>query len=724
MKYISRLLLMAMAPAIIASCADDKFANYLNEKPQNIAQYEYLNAYDALKTYVDRSVNPNFKLGAGITVSDFLKKDLVYSAACANFDEVTAGNAMKYASCVKDDGSMDFSQVTKFVEAARGAGLSIYGHTLAWHAQQNNKYLNGLIADKAIQGGGPSLDPSVITNSTFETDANGWGGWGNNSTCGRTEQGEGFDGSYGYAFTNPTEVNPWEAQIAYDLSAPLELGATYVLNFKIKGTKAGDLGAGLQNPDGYKGCGDFPAIAITTSWVEHTAEVIVTGENAIRFLFSYGMFGGTIYIDDITLCRKNPNGGTVITKNYAVQTDFEDGTVLIGWGNGSTREVIAGGGYDGSRGHKIVNPSAVNSWEAQAGCDFASALAENETYYLTLKIKGSMSGQISASFQKPDGYQGRGDFSPIEVTTEWKEVTVQTKVTGDAATRFLFSFGNYEGTLWMDDLAIYSEKEGNSIPLTPEEKAAALTEAMDTWIAGMMKACDGYVKAWDVVNEPMSDGNTSELKYTSNVSADEAKNNFYWQDYLGKDYARIAIKLARQYGGDGLKLFINDYNLEAAYNSNAKCEGLINMVKYWESDGVTKIDGIGTQMHVTYALKPETQQKNEEAVVKMFQLLAASGKLIKISELDMGISDETGKSILTTNVTQEQHKAMSDYYKFIIKKYFELIPAAQRYGITQWAATDSPADSGWRKGEPIGLWDLNYNRKHTYAGFADGLAGK
>ena len=37
--------------------------------------------------------------------------------------------------------------------------------------------------------------------------------------------------------------------------------------------------------------------------------------------------------------------------------------------------------------------------------------------------------------------------------------------------------------------------------------------------------------------------------------------------------------------------------------------------------------------------------------------------------------------------------------------------------------TDSPADSGWRGGEPVGLWDLNYNRKPTYGGFANGLAG-
>ena len=57
----------------------------------------------------------------------------------------------------------------------------------------------------------------------------------------------------------------------------------------------------------------------------------------------------------------------------------------------------------------------------------------------------------------------------------------------------------------------------------------------------------------------------------------------------------------------------------------------------------------------------------------------------------------------------------------VIQKYFELIPQAQQYGITQWCATDSPKDSGWRPGCPTGLWDSNYLRKHTYAGFAAGL---
>ena len=67
---------------------------------------------------------------------------------------------------------------------------------------------------------------------------------------------------------------------------------------------------------------------------------------------------------------------------------------------------------------------------------------------------------------------------------------------------------------------------------------------------------------------------------------------------------------------------------------------------------------------------------------------------------------------------------MAAFYKFIVSKYFELIPAAQQYGICVWAMQDSPEDSGWRAGEPIGLWDKDFNRKHAYAGFADGLSGK
>ncbi|MZJ76342.1 glycosyl hydrolase family 10, partial [Enterobacter hormaechei] len=89
---------------------------------------------------------------------------------------------------------------------------------------------------------------------------------------------------------------------------------------------------------------------------------------------------------------------------------------------------------------------------------------------------------------------------------------------------------------------------------------------------------------------------------------------------------------------------------------------------------------------------------------------------------DMGIVDAAGETILTENLTDEMQQNMSDFYQFIIEKYFEIIPVAQQYGITHWSPTDSPSENSfWRKGQPIGLWDLNYNRKPVYVGFLEGL---
>ena len=129
-------------------------------------------------------------------------------------------------------------------------------------------------------------------------------------------------------------------------------------------------------------------------------------------------------------------------------------------------------------------------------------------------------------------------------------------------------------------------------------------------------------------------------------------------------------------------------------------------------------------MHVSCYMDPMTQKSKEDHVVKMFELMASSGKLIKISELDMGVVGTDGVDVKTEDITFEQEQAMAKYYKFIVQKYFEIIPVAQQYGITHWSPTDSPAGSGWRAGSPIGLWNLDYNRKPAYAGFADGLAGK
>lgn len=258
----------------------------------------------------------------------------------------------------------------------------------------------------------------------------------------------------------------------------------------------------------------------------------------------------------------------------------------------------------------------------------------------------------------------------------------------------------------MDNFSLRKVGELVEIEKGTSEKYQIIEQALETWIKEMLTVCSPYVKAWDVVNEPMDDGKPYELK--TGVGLDNiAADHFFWQDYLGKDYAAMAFKLARKYGNPDDLHFINDYNLE--YNID-KTKGIIEYVKYIESMGA-QVDGIGTQMHIS-------NSANKDKIVEMFKLLAATGKLIKISELDVGVG------VTTPDAKENHYIEQADMYKFVVEKYLEIIPAKQQYGITVWALTDSPENSYWRANQPIGLWTEDFVRKPAYAGFANGLAGK
>ena len=98
-------------------------------KPDN-DNYRYLDNYQGLKEYINYSKYPNFKLGAGTTVNDYLNNSLVKDQINKNFTETVAGNAMKMASCVDGNGNMNFNTVKNYVNTATAAGLNVYGHTL------------------------------------------------------------------------------------------------------------------------------------------------------------------------------------------------------------------------------------------------------------------------------------------------------------------------------------------------------------------------------------------------------------------------------------------------------------------------------------------------------------------------------------------------------------------------------------------------------------------
>lgn len=738
-RYLNFLPALAWVFAT-ASCVDDAVLPYAVKKPESIAQYEYLNDYNVLKSYIDRSKYPDFKLGLAVDASDFINKGAIYETVTTNFDEMTAGNAMKYSWCVGDDGSMNFSTVSKFVEMARAAGVTIYGHTLAWHAQQNNKYLNSLIKDKELE-----VDPDAkveVEDYMIDYSKDAYSFW--NQLDDATIQVNSAEGCLDVV--NPT-LKEQNYFVQYHIAdgLPLVKGKEYKLTIKMRGSEEGSFFLAV----GPWGKTVDTTLGFTTDWQEYEFS-FTAADNGGHIMLQSGHFVGTLQIKYAKITHSDAPALEIFT-DIVSNGDAEgsDTKNFVSTHIGSSHaacDIVDGVGVDGSRAFVVTsNGGNANSWDTQFFVYSERPFMENDVVLISFDYRADVPNSSDSQTQStPGNYLWWDGGCGVNFTSEWQHFEKKMTISADQSqSGQMQTFAwNLEGgapnapanKYYFDNVKVQIVTKGNTDPLTPEEKKAALTLAMNTWVEGMMKATKGYVTAWDVVNEPLLDGGPEgefwPLKSAENMNPEEAKSHFYWQDYLGEvDYVRIVVAAARKYyaengGTQPLKLFINDYNLEAGYYGHKKVKSLVHWIQKWEEDGVTKIDGIGTQMHTNCHANPDSQREAERNVEESFRIMAASGKLVKISELDMGFIDEDGNSVKTADVTEEQHKAMAEFYKFIIKKYFEIVPVAQQYGITQWCATDASVESGWRGGEPVGLWDLNFNRKHTYAGFADGLAGK
>ena len=719
---------MLTAGLSVSSMAQQKFEL---GKPNN-DNYRYLDKYQALKEYIDRSKYPNFKLGVGTTVSDYLNNSLVRDLTNKNFDETVAGNAMKMASCVNGSGVMNFTTVKNYVKKATDAGLSIYGHTLALHSQQPNGWLRSLIAGKPA----PELTDgdveiaTVAASKDFRTQQTvGWKA---------TESDFGyklsFDASNGLKVSS-TKSYSYEVQFVGMEDIMLTKGKTYKMTMTVKGSKAGKVHGRLGD---WQVDGPEFDIPFTDEWQDVTINIKPQLESSFALL-QIPYYIGDVYIKSIKF--------ETTTKG---KTTTEDRRCL--------------------KAHATARQSDV--WDNQMWL-VPGSFTSGASYVFTADVRADKPAYASTQIHNaPGSYVGDG-IGSINFSTEWKTIVISGKLgsAGQSIALNLSEFadentyyfdnvslkingvekmknGNFEGT----EVSTFKVKENSggpedptisdgityvyipsTTPLTQQERHDTLVYAMDKWIKGMMEACDGKVKAWDLVNEAISGGgNDGEGNYTlqhsqgynPNATWDVGGQDFFWQDYMGDlEYVRQACRLARKYGPEDIKLFINDYNLESDWDSNKKLKSLINWIKKWEADGVTKIDGIGTQMHISYYENSSTQNNKKRAITNMFKLMAETGKWVRVSEMDMGYVNASGKDVPTSQMTETQHKNMADFYEWIIKEYFRLVPPEQQWGICQWCGTDSPSNSGWRADTPVGIWDINYYRKHVYAGFVRGLNG-
>lgn len=264
----------------------------------------------------------------------------------------------------------------------------------------------------------------------------------------------------------------WKKQYFVDDQVPVVKDNDYIIRVTMKGSSSGSLTCNV---------GDWSATAstvikFTDEYTTIDAKVEAVPASPAFVVFQSGAFVGTIYIKKVQVIERKSTSSVTMKNVSVAKYDFEDGKALGGWGNSSTREVVDEG-PDGSKCLKMSNPSVTNSWSAQTAIDFSEALTEGTTYYLTFKGKASAATKLKAAFQNPDTYAGRGDFNAFSLTTEWQDFKGRATVTGDNCKRFLFSFGDFEGDIYIDDLEIYyqeAENVGTGISAAKANRAATV----------------------------------------------------------------------------------------------------------------------------------------------------------------------------------------------------------------------------------------------------------
>lgn len=753
MKHYSKILFLAAAFTGLVSCAVNELKEFPVEQPANLAAYEYLKEYEVLKNYVDRTASPDFKLGAGVTASAFVNHGQEYLMSVSNFDEVTPRTEMNHAAIVDNKGKMSFDLVKDFVKDANSAGVSVYGQALAWNQQQNNKFLNTLIADRID----PNYVPELVPVEKYI-----------DRTCIEIVSQDMVSAAWDTQFwiMCPTEFKEGDAwEVSMDI---------YALTEAAPGTQVHK-----ATPGDYLHWSAIGNPAFKTEWSTWTNSGTMPAEAAGGYSIAFNLndlaTGNTWYLDNISFklngveqivngsCddpeatenffskeypAPNPSPSRIVTKYKKIEM------VEIPKTQDVARTCV----------EVVSQDMASAAWDTQFWLYFPdSPMKEGDSWEVSMDVRADKESYAGTQTHVgPGGYIHWAAIGNVTFTTEWATYTASGTVdssmnTGDA---IAFNLNDFQeaNKYYFDNISFklngveviangscddpngnanFIAKEypagagsparivdhytivlpGGNTPQTPEEKKDTLTSAMDKWIKGAMNATAGQVKAWDAVKD----------LYAERV---DDGSRFYWQDYIGEDdYVKMAFSKARAYyaeadvDGDGtadgndpaeLKLFISEGGLENAQ----KLASLVAKITDWEKDPKVKIDGIAVQLHVNYILNADAQTAQETAIAEMFAKLAETGKLIKVSELNIGVAETAGGAELApAALTEEQHHAAADFYKFVVGKYLETVPAVQQYGITKWNTSDSATSA-------TGLWDANYGRKHTYAGFAAGLQGE
>jgi len=255
-----------------------------------------------ISTLKDASSIP---IGVGISY-DLFKNNATYSALIkAQFDRITAEYQMKHGPNVKNDGTYDFSKTDDLVNLVQSAGLTIHGHTLAWHQNNNGTYLRSLSG---------SAGPNILLNPSFE---NGFTNWFTQvSSTAPTSGNISVETSDVQSGTQSAKIvvntpgpNAFSIQVLSD-NISVTNGSTYKFTYWAKSITNGQALRVVAQGTSYYAQADQ---ALTTAWTLYTFTFTPT-ENSVSVKFHFPN-AGTFYIDNLSVGTSSTVINSGLVKN-------------------------------------------------------------------------------------------------------------------------------------------------------------------------------------------------------------------------------------------------------------------------------------------------------------------------------------------------------------------------------------------------------------------------
>lgn len=255
----------------------------------------------------------------------------------------------------------------------------------------------------------------------------------------------------GLSVKNETATDNWKIQYQLGNNVSLKKGTDYSIKITMKGSTDGHATVGM----GTWGCSQT-RVDFTDQYATYTLPYTSVYEGKDGFiLMQSGDFVGTIYVKSIEVVHSE-KATTRYTLDFpTVDYTAPDATPAGGWGIGFKSEIVDGA-------CEISHGETTNPWDVQV--NFGNVYPKGAIINLSMEVKGSVDGFISAGLQNPNGYKynghryiGCGDFPEIKLTTKYEKVAVSTVCSGDGADRLLLNLGTYAGTVSIKNLTIKAE---------------------------------------------------------------------------------------------------------------------------------------------------------------------------------------------------------------------------------------------------------------------------